>query len=119
MCTPWLSGQGFGGGGFLVDVPTTDPTVEEMGRAVGSVVLICVPSGSSCSLAGNSSDVIICGYWQNQDGNVLFLECDYTCIKILKLLKNVRRFVLRGSYPVTSGQLVKTLTTFYCIVILP
>ena len=50
MCTPWLCGRGFGEGGFLLEVPTTDLTVEEMGNAVESVVLICVPSGSSCSV---------------------------------------------------------------------
>lgn len=119
MCTPWLCGRGFGEGGFLLEVPTTDLTVEEMGNAVESVVLICVPSGSSCSVVGGSSSVIFCGYWQNWDGYVLFLECDYTYIKVLKLLKNVRRFVLGDGYPLTSGQLVQTLTAFYCIVILP
>lgn len=46
-------------------------------------------------------------------GNVLFLECDYTFIKILELLKNVGRFILGDGYPVTSvGLLTKAFITF-------
>lgn len=44
---------------------------------------------------------------------VSFLECDYIYIKILELLKNVGRFILEDSYPVTSvGLLTKTFITF-------
>lgn len=47
-----LCGLGFGEAGFLVEASTIDPTMEEMGIAMESTVLICVPSYGSCSLGG-------------------------------------------------------------------
>lgn len=90
------------------------PHRERDGGCRASVVLTCVPSHSSDSLAdikspmSSSLDIVKTGIRY-----VSFLECDYTYIKILELLKNVGRFILEDSYPVTSvGLLTKTFITF-------
>lgn len=53
--------------------------------AAGLIVLICVP-GHSGSSQSSPRDIV-------KTGMVLFLECACMCIDMLKLLKDVGRFV--------------------------
>lgn len=47
-----LRGLGFGEDDFLVEVFTTDPTMEDLGNATESILLICISSYRSGSLGG-------------------------------------------------------------------